>query len=58
MQFGRLTKLDFPRFAGDDVKGWIYRSNQFFKLDNIQGEHKVHLASVHLHDKALALAVY
>lgn len=54
LQFGRLTKLEFPRFSGDDVKGWIYRCNQFFKLDNIQDEHKVHLASVHLPDKALA----
>lgn len=54
MQFGRLTKLDFHRFAGDDVKGWIYLCNQFLKLDNVQDEHKVHLASMHLHDKALA----
>ncbi|GJS01327.1 reverse transcriptase domain-containing protein [Tanacetum coccineum] len=48
-----LTKLDFPKFSGDDVKGWIYRCNQFFQLDNVADNQKVKIASIHLHDKAL-----
>ncbi|GJV00541.1 putative nucleotidyltransferase, ribonuclease H, partial [Tanacetum coccineum] len=51
--YGRLTKLDLPKFSGDDVKGWIYRCNQFFQLDNVAGNQKVKIASIHLHDKAL-----
>lgn len=53
-QFSRLTKLEFPRFLGDDVKGWIFRCNQFFKLDLVREEHKVNLASVHLYDRVLS----
>ncbi|GJX00586.1 reverse transcriptase [Tanacetum coccineum] len=25
--YGRLTKLKFPRFNGEDVQGWLYRRN-------------------------------
>nr|GEW28417.1 reverse transcriptase [Tanacetum cinerariifolium] len=52
-RYGRLTKLEFPRFNGDDVKGWIYRCNQFFHLDNVVENHKVGIASIYLYDKAL-----
>ena len=24
-QFGRMSKMEFPRFNGEDVKGWIFR---------------------------------
>ncbi|GJR22850.1 retrotransposon-related protein [Tanacetum coccineum] len=51
--YGRLTKLDFPKFSGDDVKGWIYMCNQFFQLDNMADNQKVKIASIHLHNKAL-----
>ncbi|GJS89213.1 gypsy/ty3 retroelement polyprotein [Tanacetum coccineum] len=51
--YARLTKLEFPKFNGDDVKGWIYRCNQFFQLDNVAENQKVRIASIHLHDKAL-----
>ncbi|GJZ83951.1 transposon ty3-I gag-pol polyprotein [Tanacetum coccineum] len=26
--YGRLTELEFPKFNGDDVKGWIYRYSE------------------------------
>lgn len=26
-QYGRLTISYFPKFVGDDVKGWMYRCN-------------------------------
>lgn len=53
LQYSRLAKVDFPKFSGDDVKGWIYRCQQFFKVDEISDDKKVHLASIHLFDKAL-----
>ncbi|GJY09808.1 reverse transcriptase [Tanacetum coccineum] len=29
----RLTKIEFPKFSGDDVKGWVYRCDQFFLVE-------------------------
>ena len=52
-QYGRLSKVEFPRFNGDDVKGWVYRCKQFFKIDGVMEDKKVELASMHLYDKAL-----
>ncbi|GJW10529.1 hypothetical protein Tco_1576356 [Tanacetum coccineum] len=52
-RFTRLGKLEFPKFFGDDVKGWLYRVKQFFAVDNVHEEEKVKIASIHLHDKAL-----
>ncbi|GKC74058.1 hypothetical protein Tco_1119941 [Tanacetum coccineum] len=34
--YGRLTKLEFPKFNGEDVQGWLYRVNMFFTMDRIQ----------------------
>nr|DAD25399.1 TPA_asm: hypothetical protein HUJ06_026863 [Nelumbo nucifera] len=30
----RLTKVDFPKFNGENVKDWLYKCDQFFSLDN------------------------
>nr|GEU48173.1 reverse transcriptase [Tanacetum cinerariifolium] len=48
-----MTKIEFPRFNGDDVRGWVYRYKQFFKIDGIEEERKAELASMHLYDQAL-----
>ncbi|GJV06167.1 reverse transcriptase [Tanacetum coccineum] len=53
MQFTRVTKIEFPKFGGDDVKGWMYKCEQFFKVDNVPDEQKVPLISIHLFDIAL-----
>ncbi|XP_071695748.1 uncharacterized protein [Rutidosis leptorrhynchoides] len=53
LQLTRLTKLDFPKFDGDDVKDWLYRCNQFLCIDDIEEEDKVKVASIHLYKKAL-----
>nr|GEW55164.1 hypothetical protein [Tanacetum cinerariifolium] len=34
-QFTRMTKVEFPKFSGDDVKGWIFRCEQFLSIDEI-----------------------
>ena len=52
-QFGRMSKMEFPRFNGDDVKGWIFRCRQFFCIDQVEDEMKVGIAAMHVHDKAL-----
>jgi len=49
----RLSKIDFPRFDGDDVQGWVYRSEQFFEIDNTLDNLKVKLAAIHFSGKAL-----
>nr|GEZ42717.1 integrase, catalytic core [Tanacetum cinerariifolium] len=37
MQFTRVTKIEFPKFGGDDVKGWMYKCEQFFKFMRLLG---------------------
>ncbi|GKE36950.1 hypothetical protein Tco_1460355 [Tanacetum coccineum] len=36
----RISKIEFPVFYGDDPTGWVYRCNQFFKVDDILPEDK------------------
>ncbi|GKD44271.1 retrotransposable element Tf2, partial [Tanacetum coccineum] len=52
-QFGRLTKLEFPKFSGVDVKNWLYRTQQFFSVERVNDLDKVKLASIHFYDSAL-----
>jgi len=49
----RLSRVDFPKFEGDDVQGWIYRSEQFFELDAIAENKKITIAAIHLTGRAL-----
>ena len=28
----RPTRIEFPKFNGDNFDGWIFRSNPFFKV--------------------------
>ncbi|GJY63672.1 retrotransposon-related protein [Tanacetum coccineum] len=32
-RFSRLGKMEFPKFHGEDVKGWMFRVKQFFAID-------------------------
>ncbi|GJW87076.1 hypothetical protein Tco_0162416 [Tanacetum coccineum] len=38
---------------GEDIKGWMYKCEQFFRVDNVQDDQKVPLISIHLFDIAL-----
>ncbi|XP_020105551.1 uncharacterized protein LOC109722075 [Ananas comosus] len=49
----RFTKIEFPRFDGEDLKGWLFRCEQFFEVDGTSEEAKVRLAAIHLEGKAL-----
>jgi len=49
----RLSRVEFPRFHGEDVVGWIYKCEQFFEIDQTVGSMQVKIASIHLSGKAL-----
>lgn len=49
----RYTKIDFPRFSGEDPAGWIYKCERFFEFNQIEDDQKIRLAVVHLDDKAI-----
>ena len=38
--YGRMSKIEFPQFNGEDVKGWVYRCTQFFKSDGVDDGEK------------------
>ena len=44
----RLSRIDFPRFDGEEVQGWVYKCEQFFEVDNTAENLKVKIASIHL----------
>ncbi|GKA28810.1 hypothetical protein Tco_0715055 [Tanacetum coccineum] len=37
---GRMTRIEFLRFNGDDVRDWVFRCEQYFILDGIPDEQK------------------
>nr|GFA94747.1 gypsy/Ty3 retroelement polyprotein [Tanacetum cinerariifolium] len=51
--YGKLIKIEFPKFSGDDVKDWVYKCKQFFQIDRVADGTKVQLASMHMFDAAL-----
>ncbi|GJQ90103.1 RNA-directed DNA polymerase like protein [Tanacetum coccineum] len=51
--YTRIAKLEFPKFSGEDVNGWVFKCEQFFAYDQIIEAEKVQIVSIHLHDKAL-----
>ncbi|GKA01485.1 gypsy/ty3 retroelement polyprotein [Tanacetum coccineum] len=40
-RFSRLGKMEFPKFYGEDVKGWMFRVKQFFAIDAVGEEDKI-----------------
>ncbi|GJU24921.1 hypothetical protein Tco_1163542 [Tanacetum coccineum] len=51
-QFTRMTMIEFSKFGGEDVRGWLYKCEQFFEIDHVVDPYKVQLASKHLYDTA------
>ena len=49
----RLSRVDFPKFDGSDVQGWVYKCESFFGIDGTPDHAKVRVASIHLEGKAL-----
>ncbi|XP_022030328.1 uncharacterized protein LOC110931233 [Helianthus annuus] len=49
----RFCNLEFPKFDGSDVDGWIYRAEHFFMVDETPEDAKMRIAVIHLEGKAL-----
>lgn len=49
----RYTRLDFPRFNGEDPTGWLYKCERFFDFNSVEAIHWVKLAVLHLEGRAL-----
>lgn len=49
----RLTKMEFPKFNGENIEGWLCRVEHFFAIDFTPDNLKVRYAIVHLEDIAL-----
>jgi hypothetical protein len=49
----RISKVEFPRFDGKNVRDWLYKCDQFFLLDGTPPTSMVRLASIHLDGLAL-----
>lgn len=51
--FSRLGKIEFPKFNGMNVEGWLCKVDHFFSVDNTPDQANVRLAIIHLEDAAL-----
>ncbi|OMO98259.1 Retrotransposon gag protein [Corchorus olitorius] len=51
--FTKHSKLECPRFTGDDFLGWHSRIEQFFAADNTPENEKIRLVRMHLEGRAL-----
>ncbi|KAI5448174.1 hypothetical protein KIW84_015554 [Lathyrus oleraceus] len=49
----RISKVEFPRFDGKNVRDWLYKCDQFFLLDETLAPTMVRLTSIHLDGLAL-----
>ncbi|GKV50520.1 hypothetical protein SLEP1_g57222 [Rubroshorea leprosula] len=49
----KIAKIEFPKFNGEELKDWLYKCNQYFRIDGTPDEHKAHLASINLEGKAM-----
>ncbi|KAD2393740.1 hypothetical protein E3N88_40717 [Mikania micrantha] len=49
----RFTKIDFPKFNGENIEGWLCKVEHFFVIDSTPDNLKVRYAIVHLEDIAL-----
>ncbi|KAM3283374.1 hypothetical protein P3S67_027019 [Capsicum chacoense] len=47
------SKLDFPRFSGEDVCSWLFRVEQFFEFEEIAVDQKVGMTAIHLEGEAI-----
>lgn len=50
--FNPHPKLEFPKFEGNDPKGWILKAEQYFDFVHIEEEKKIKLAGLHFEGKA------
>ncbi|KAL0313875.1 UNVERIFIED_CONTAM: hypothetical protein Sangu_2231900 [Sesamum angustifolium] len=49
----KCSKVEFLKFDGDDLRGWVFKCEQFFEVDDTPSDAKVKLAAVHIEGRAL-----
>lgn len=49
----RYSRINFLKFNGEDLRGWIYRCEIFFEYDDTAEESKVKVLAIHLEGRAL-----
>ncbi|WMV07682.1 hypothetical protein MTR67_001067 [Solanum verrucosum] len=49
----RMTKMEFPRFNGTNLRAWLCKVEQFFSLDEVAYNQRVKVASIHFDDIAI-----
>lgn len=49
----RYSHIKFPKFNGEDLRGWVYRCEQFFEYKETTEELKVKVSAVHLEGRAV-----
>ncbi|KAG8364541.1 hypothetical protein BUALT_Bualt18G0007800 [Buddleja alternifolia] len=42
----KCSTMEFPKFHGEDLRGWVYRCEQFFDVDETPDESKIYLIEV------------
>ena len=48
-----MARIEFPKFNGDDLDGWVFKCDQFFEIDYTPKKAKVKIAFIHLESRAL-----
>lgn len=51
--WGRSTKLEFPKFSGEDLDSWLLWAECFFNVGGTALENSVKVVALHLEGKAL-----
>ncbi|GJY46869.1 reverse transcriptase [Tanacetum coccineum] len=49
----RLGKMEFPKFHGEDLKGWMFRVKQFFAIDAVREADKIKVTWVEYEEAVL-----
>ncbi|XP_012842971.1 PREDICTED: uncharacterized protein LOC105963142 [Erythranthe guttata] len=48
----KVPKLDFPRFNGDNPRGWIRKCQKYFSINRMVDQERIVWASMHMEGKA------
>ncbi|GKB54834.1 hypothetical protein Tco_0905587 [Tanacetum coccineum] len=47
LKHSRMAKIEFAKFSGDDVKGWVFRCEQFFLFEQTSEMDKARFGNVY-----------
>ncbi|XP_015074567.1 uncharacterized protein LOC107018569 [Solanum pennellii] len=51
--FSRWSRMEFLRFAGEDLRSWLFKIEQFFSMENVAAEENVTVAAMQLEGEAI-----